>query len=189
MTDQFDTLKGYIRQLAYREVSEEQFANGGGWTLASGARSRFYFNLKPVMFFPMGALALARRLVDIAPTQDLPYAVGGPEVGAIPLVCAIVGKYATTGFYVRKQAKGHGVRSLIEGFEPELDLKDRGVWLVEDVTTSGASLARCVATCREVGLHVLGSTSVVDRESGATELLEDLGVPHRSVFRASEFAS
>src|SRR5437868_2053340 len=91
----------------------------GDFVLASGQRSRYYINSKQVLFHSE-ALALLGELLFRA-TEDLDVdAVGGLEVGAIPMAAACVYRYhqagrALEGFFVRKAAKGHGSQERIEG--------------------------------------------------------------------------
>lgn len=91
-------------------------------------------------------------------------AVGGLTLGADPVAYAIAFASANTGhpiraFTVRKEAKTHGTRCVIEGpFRPG----DR-VAVVEDVITTGASALKAAAAVRENGGTVTGVLAVVDR--------------------------
>src|SRR5262245_14813900 len=91
----------------------------GDYVLASGRRSRYCINSKQVLFHSE-ALALLGELL-FRSTEDLAIdAVGGLEVGAIPMAAACVFRYHQAGrplegFFVRKAAKGHGSRERVEG--------------------------------------------------------------------------
>src|SRR5690606_30859716 len=109
--------------------------------LSSGRRSSYYFDARQVLLDPEGA-DLAGRLAweKIAPSA--PAAVGGLTLGADPLVCAVsAAAYAAgervTGFFVRKEAKKHGLQQWIEG--PFIE-EGTPVAVVDDVLTSGGSL-------------------------------------------------
>ena len=91
-------------------------------TLASGKESDFYLDLRQTLMRPRGvalagALVLDRLLAG--PPVD---AVGGMAVGAVPLVSAVLAAAAARdpatpllGFFVRKEAKKHGLGRRIEG--------------------------------------------------------------------------
>jgi orotate phosphoribosyltransferase len=77
-------------------------------------------------------------------------------------------------FYVRAEAKGHGLQKTIEG--PPLTREDR-VLLVDDVMTSGGSIIKAVERLRqEVGCEVTGALTIVDREAGGREALAQAGI-------------
>src|SRR5262245_771434 len=90
----------------------------GRFTLASGKESTYYINSKKALFHSEAVALLGEALWEL--TKDLNIqAIGGPEVGAIPMATAAVLRYhqegrELEGFFVRKQAKGHGSQELIE---------------------------------------------------------------------------
>jgi orotate phosphoribosyltransferase len=72
---------------------------------------------------------------------------------------------------VRKAVKGYGTKSrFVGGIKPE----DRLVML-EDVTTSGGSVRDAIEVVRETGANVKYVITVVDREEGARENLNETG--------------
>src|ERR1700748_2103149 len=90
--------------------------------LASGRPSTFYFNLKPTMMDPRGALYSGRALLRHIHAEGAEY-VGGLEMGAVPLLGAIAALSQAEGkpvrtFFVRKKPKEHGTRELVEGLAP-----------------------------------------------------------------------
>src|SRR6266849_1107821 len=84
----------------------------GRFTLASGKESTYYINSKKVLFHSETVALLGEALWEL--TKDLNIqAIGGLEVGAIPMATAAVQRFHVEGrplegFFVRKQAKGHG---------------------------------------------------------------------------------
>lgn len=87
--------------------------------LSSGKRSSYYVDARQVLLDPEGA-ALAGRLGYQALAPHGPAAVGGLTLGADPLVCAVsaaawIDGRRWTGFFVRKEAKKHGLQNWIEG--------------------------------------------------------------------------
>jgi orotate phosphoribosyltransferase len=89
-------------------------------------------------------------------------------------------------FIVRKQPKKHGLKRFIEGVE---DAQAQGlpVVIIDDVCTQGNSTGEAIQKARSAGMKVLGAVCLVDREAGATELLDkDYDCKLESVFTLSE---
>src|SRR3954464_12753001 len=91
----------------------------GDFTLASGKKSTYYVNSKKVLFHAEAISLLGELLYEA--TKDLDFrAIGGLEVGAIPMAAAALTAFhrhgrELEGFFVRKQAKGHGSKERLEG--------------------------------------------------------------------------
>src|SRR6476659_10330911 len=102
-----------------RDLYRAKAFSFGTFTLASGKTSSYYINSKKVLFHAE-AVALLGELLYQA-TADLPIeAIGGLEVGAIPMAAAAAMRYhqhgrQIEGFFVRKEAKGHGSKQRVEG--------------------------------------------------------------------------
>ncbi len=170
------------------EIVRRQSFIQGDVVLSSGERSTYYFDMKPTMFHPEGAELLAQLIFDAVSALNVD-AVGGLEMGAVPLispVCAksfVAGK-PIAGFFVRKQAKEHGTKKRIEGV---VSLAGKRVAIVEDVTTTGASAMKAVNEIRDAGADVVLVLSILDREQAARELYASAGIPFLSLFSASQF--
>jgi orotate phosphoribosyltransferase len=141
--------------------------------LSSGKRSSHYFDARQVLLDPEGA-ALAGELAYAALAPTAPRAVGGLTLGADPLVCAVsAAAWADgvrwTGFFVRKEAKKHGLQQWIEG--PFLE-EGTPVAIVDDVLTSGGSLLTAIESARKTGAVVVGALVVIDRGEGGREAVE-----------------
>src|SRR5213080_1221182 len=81
----------------------------GDFTLASGQKSRYYINSKKVLFHGEAIALLGQLLYEATRDLDI-QAIGGLEIGAIPMATAAVLRYqregqTLEGFFVRKQAK------------------------------------------------------------------------------------
>jgi orotate phosphoribosyltransferase len=135
---------------------------------------------------PEGADLCAQLLLD--EIEDLePVAVGGPVLGAAPLVGALAAESFRRGrpvptFLVRKEPKGHGTAKLIEGHFPG----EGTVALIEDVVTTGASVLRALAVARGEGATVPRLVCVVDREQGGAEAFAEHDIEFRALFKVSE---
>lgn len=141
----------------------------GEVTLTSGARASYYVDAKRAILRPDGFAALselaARQVQEWAGT-----AVGGMTMGADAVVCAaLAGGAPAKGFFVRKEAKAHGLQRRIEG--PPLGPEDRCV-VVEDVVTTGGSTLAAIAALQEAGHEICGVLSVLDRLAGGGAAIE-----------------
>ena len=181
------------RRRLIRIVSERSLIRDADVTLASGAGSSFYFDMKRTAFHPEGASLMARLVLDeLADIDvDVDY-VGGLETGAVPLVaCAVQrslsGRDGLRGFFVRKRPKDHGTRRMIEGLGPEDSLAGRTAALLEDVTTTGGSALRAVAAARGEGASAPVVVTVLDRMEGAAEALGRENVALRAILTSRDF--
>lgn len=170
-------------------VRARSFAKGD-FLLSSGRRSPLYFNMKPTMMDPQGALLSARAFLRRAIAAKAEF-MGGLEMGAVPVISAVAAVSQVDGvplrtFFVRKQRKEHGAGLLIEGVA-ETDLAQKRVVVADDVATTGGSILQAVDAARAAGAQVETAVCLLDREEGAAEMLERHGVRLESVFRASAF--
>jgi orotate phosphoribosyltransferase len=133
-----------------------------------------------------GAYLVGRTFLAMI-ADDVPDAVGGLTLGADPIIGAMIAlagleDMPLKGFIVRKEAKGHGTQSLVEG---SLAAGERVV-VVEDVVTTGGSSLQAIAAVKAMGCEVRKVLAVVDREEGGREALKKEGYPLEAVFTARE---
>jgi orotate phosphoribosyltransferase len=157
--------------------------------LSSGRRSSYYFDARQVLLDPEGA-ALAGALAWQLLGDAAPAAVGGLTLGADPLVCAVsAAAWAegrrVTGFFVRKQAKKHGLQQWIEG--PFIE-EGMPVAVVDDVLTTGGSLVTAIEKARQAGGAVMAALVVIDRDEGGRDAVVDAleAAPLHALFTAPE---
>ncbi len=151
----------------------------GDFTLASGKKSPYYVDIKRASTNPTVLGLIGEAISARAREYD---AVAGMELGAVPIAVATSLAATKPFLIVRKQAKGHGTTSRIEG-----DVrKGLRVLLVEDVTTTGGSSLEAVSVLRDAGMVVDRCVVVVDREEGGTALLTGAGIVLEPLVRASE---
>jgi orotate phosphoribosyltransferase len=143
----------------------------GDFTLASGKKSSYYINSKKVLFHGEAVALLGELLYDSLRDLEI-QAVGGLEVGAIPMATAAVLRFQQAGrtlegFFVRKQAKGHGSQERLEG---QVQAGDR-VAVLDDVLTTGESVVQAIEAVEACGATVARVVCIVDRLQGARERL------------------
>lgn len=153
-------------------------------TLSSGRESSFYLDLRQTMMRPRGVKLAGELLLAKLMAGPWVDAVGGMAVGAVPVVSAVLAaaagdpKSKLLGFFVRKEAKKHGLGRQIEGaFEPGMT-----VALLEDTTTTGGSTLDAVDAVTAAGGKVARVLCLVDRGEGAKEAFERRGLELEPIF-------
>jgi orotate phosphoribosyltransferase len=172
-------------------VKERSFSTGTETKLVSGRSTNFYFNMKPTMLDPEGGHLIAKLILDALQGGDIDL-IGGLEMGAVPLATAVAVASQSRGrplraFFVRKEAKEHGARKLIEGLAPGETLRDRHVVILEDVTTTGGSSMKAMEAVRAEGAIVDRVIAVVDRLEGAADTFKAAGIPFTALLTARDF--
>ena len=174
--------RGRLRQI----IEDKSLKRDRVYTLASGEKSVYYFDMKPTTFDPEALNLLSPMLYEMVSKIPAVY-VGGLAAGAIPMVTALVLYSATrtpiSGFYVREEIKNHGTQKLIEG---SLD-NDADVVIFDDVTTSGSSAMKAVDAVRSRGCRVLKVITIVDRLEGAIDRFAHEGLGFASLFTTKDF--
>lgn len=140
----------------------------GEFTLTSGKKSNYYVDIKLASTNPDVLKTIAERMAAHVDGDK----IAGMELGAVPLATAVSLETGLPFLMIRKEKKGHGTGSRIEG---ELE-KGEKVVVVEDVTTTGGSSVETVNVLREAGAIVEKVLVVVDREEGAEEALKEIDV-------------
>jgi orotate phosphoribosyltransferase len=153
------------------ELMKARAFSRGNFTLASGKQSNYYINSKKVIFHSEAVALLGELLWEATKHLNI-QAMGGLEVGAIPMAAAAAMRYhqegrALEGFFVRKQAKTHGSHERIEGVLQE----GMRVAMVDDVLTTGGSVMSAIEEVEKRGTVIVAVICIVDRLEGARELL------------------
>ena len=160
----------------------------GEFTLASGARSRYYVDARATTMTAQGQSLVGRVCLSYLRGAALdPSHVGGLTMGADPISYAIARQSWEEGqpidaFSVRKDPKEYGTRRRIEGGLPE----GASVVVIEDAMTTGRSTLKAIEALEGHGAHVLAVLALVDREEGARERIAAAGYSAISVFPARE---
>lgn len=171
-------LKTELLTLLKREALKK-----GEFVLSSGKRSNYYLDGRIITLTPEGAYLVAAIILELIKGKNID-AVGGPTLGADPIVGAVaalshIKKIPVKTFIVRKNAKEHGTQRQIEG--PALNKGDT-VILVDDVATTGKSLVEAVEVLVKKSVNVPEAIVIVDRGEGAKENLAKAGPQLQSIF-------
>jgi orotate phosphoribosyltransferase len=149
----------------------------GDFTLASGAKSKYYVDIKTAATNPelLGAIGDA-----IAATDDFDV-VAGVAVGAVPIAVAVSLSSRKPYAIIRRNEKEHGKSGNIIG-----NVEGKRVLLVEDVTTTGGSVIYGIQCLQDAGARVGQVITVVDREQGAEAMLRTMGIELAALVKASD---
>jgi len=151
----------------------------GDFTLTSGKKATYYVDLRKVSLdhrvAPLIGQVMLNLIADVADVS----AVGGMTMGADPIAAAVLHQGAARGlsydaFVVRKEPKDHGRGRQVEG----PDLAGKRVIVLEDTSTTGGSPLAAIEALKKVGAEIAGVAVVVDRDTGAREVIEAAGYPY-----------
>lgn len=150
----------------------------GRVTLSSGREADYYVDLRRATLHHEAAPLIGALLRELTADWDFA-AVGGLTLGADPVATSVMHADGRDidAFVVRKEAKKHGMQRRIEG----PDVVGKRVLVVEDTTTTGNSPLTAVAALREAGAEVVGVATVVDRATGAADVIRAEGLEYRSL--------
>ena len=159
----------------------------GDFTLTSGKKATYYVDMRRVSLDHRVAPLIGQVMLDlIADVPDV-VAVGGLTMGADPIASAILHQGVAAGreydaFVVRKAPKDHGRGRQVEG----PDLEGKRVIVVEDTSTTGGSPLAAIEALLKVGAVIAGVAVVVDRNTGAREIIEAAGYPYFAALGLSD---
>ncbi len=151
----------------------------GDFTLTSGKKATYYIDLRRVSLDHRVAPLIGQVMVDLI--EEIPdvAAVGGLTMGADPIAAAVLHQGVALGhsydaFVVRKEPKDHGRGRQVEG----PDLAGKRVIVLEDTSTTGGSPLAAIEALLKVGAEIAAVAVVVDRDTGAREIIEAAGYPY-----------
>lgn len=173
MTSARDRLQQFIRELAVVH---------GRVRLSSGREADYYVDLRRITLHGQAAPLVGEVMLDLVADLEID-AVGGLTMGADPVATSMLHAASRRGkaldaFVVRKAEKTHGLQQRVEG----PSVAGRRVLVVEDTSTTGGSPLTAVAALREAGAEVVAVAVIVDRASGADEVVRAKGLDYRAAY-------
>lgn len=160
----------------------------GEYELSSGKKSPYYVDMRSVPSSPPAFRGIVGALLGAAEAK---IGLGSFDVlasvptGGLVFASALAIESAMPLVYVRTAAKGHGTLKSVEGKLPP----GARVLIVDDVATTGGSVAYAVGELRKLGAEITDALAVVDRMEGAGEALGGLGVRLHSVATMAEIGA
>lgn len=169
----------------FLELVKERALLRGDFTLASGTKSSYFFDLKMVTLSPEGAYLTGKLVFEILRESGVD-AVGGLTLGSDPIVTAVAivshleGK-PIPAFIVRGELKEHGTQKAIEGYVPK---KGCSVAIVEDVITKGGATLKAIEAVEAAGCRVVKVVALLDRHQGGSDELRKRGYDFTALLHA-----
>ena len=180
------------REQMLRFVADNCLLTGETMQLSGGGSASFYFDCKRAtlrgeFLIPLADWILDEVFAKIEPRADI---VGGPTMGADFIATAVairaVQRDLPLNFssIARKEPKKHGTKNKIEN-EPDTPSR---VLIVEDVITTGGSIARACDEFIAAGHTISAIATIIDREAGGKQSLEDkYKAPVFALFNKADF--
>ena len=162
-----------------RALFDIQGIRFGDFLLKSGRRSPVYLDLRCMVSHPALLQELAARMASLI-LPDIRRICGVPYA-ALPLATALALRQQLPLLIKRKEVKEYGTGKMIEG---EFAAGDH-ILLIEDVVTSGESLLETIRELEKEGLHIAQIITVVDREQGGMQRLQQAGYRAVALFTMS----
>lgn len=149
------------------------------FTLNNGETCPFYINIKGILNVP----DLLQDTVDVIMEEidnyvNGPFIIAGVPLGGALLAASLLHKirkdYENAEFMIlRKEAKSHGQQKQIECESKD---RDKTVFLIEDVITTGHSVLSAIRSLKSEGYNDIVVIGVLDRQQGGVNRLEYLGI-------------
>jgi orotate phosphoribosyltransferase len=161
----------------------------GKVTLSSGIEADYYVDLRKATLHHEAAPLIGEvmlKLLDDANIRDFD-SVGGLTMGADPVATAILHQAASRNrrvdaFVVRKAPKDHGLGKQVEG----PDVAGKKVIVLEDTSTTGGSPLTAARALEKAGATIVAVATVVDRATGARQVIEEAGYRYLSAITLEE---
>jgi orotate phosphoribosyltransferase len=158
------------------ELAEILFESGavafGEFTLTSGIRSPIYVDLRRLPSYPTHFRRVIAMLGELADSIRESYdCIVGVATAGIVWGAVLAYVKSKPFAYVRGKRKEHGLGRLVEG-----GVEGCRALLVDDVATTGSSLASAAKAVIEEGGRPVAALVILDREQGARENLAPMGV-------------
>ncbi|MCL4325810.1 MAG: orotate phosphoribosyltransferase [Candidatus Thermoplasmatota archaeon] len=148
----------------------------GKFKLTSGKISDFYVDIKEAVTDPKILTIITEQFSQLVGKEFS--CIVGMELGAVPLIVALSLKLDIPYVIVRKEKREHGITDRFVG-----KLKEGHVLVVDDVITTGKSVAETVQLLKEIKVSVDRVIAVVDRNEGGNELLSNMNIKMDSLVK------
>jgi len=143
----------------------------GDFTLSSGKKSSYYIDLRIIPSFPHQFRKMIKRLQNSI-TEDIGLdnfdSVASIPTGGLVIASALAFEILKPLIYVRTKPKEHGTTKSVEG----ITRSDMKVLVIDDVATTGSSVANGIKQLKEAGTKVTDAYVIINRLEGAEKMLE-----------------
>jgi orotate phosphoribosyltransferase len=179
---------------ALRDLLLKKSVMRGDFTLASGAKSDLYVDCRLTTLDAQGGALVGQVLLPVLREAERQLGVkvagvGGLTMGADPVALSVAiashqadPAHPIHAFSVRKEAKQHGRKKLVEGNFKAGD----AVAVVDDVITTGGSTLKAIDQIEAEGGKIAFVIVLLDREEGGRANIEARGIKVFSAFTRRE---
>ncbi len=155
----------------------------GEFSLKSGLKSPFYFDLRDMISYPEILDGIADLIVENIKDLDFDYVTGIPYT-ALPIATLVADILDKPLIYARKEEKAYGTKNKIIGkFE-----KGGKCLVIDDLITTGESIIETAETFKKEGIKTVDFSVVIDRSNNAENLLKKFGYKLHSLMKLDEIA-
>ncbi len=164
-----------------RALAESGCVKFGSFTLKSGKISPFYLDLRRLVSYPKhlnavgAALAVLLNKLQFDHIAAIPYA-------ALPIGVAASLQSGRSLIYPRREAKAYGTGVNIEGV---FNAGDTAL-LLDDLATTGETKIETIERLKAADLVVKDIVVVIDREQGASDMLDKAGYNFHALVTLSQ---
>ena len=159
----------------------------GIFKLTSGKTSPYYIDLRLVPSFPDAFRficdAYATMIENELGLENFERIAGVPTSG-IPFAAVVAFRLEKPFLYVRKEIKMHGRERRVEG----LLAPGHRIILLDDLITTGKTLASAAEAIRKEGGEVEHAFVLIDRQEGGRKTLAEAGVKLHALMTVREMA-
>lgn len=146
----------------------------GKFTLASGKKSRLYFDLR-LCFGDPECFSLAINVFDHLIQAEIGWdsidGVAGIPTAGLPFA-AVLAHLKQKPLYYPRTPKDHGLQKTIEGGE----IDGKHVIVIDDLISTGYSKIPAITTLKKGGAIVQHACVLLDRELGGRNTLEEMDI-------------
>ena len=164
---------------------ELQALKYGEFTLSSGAKSTYYFDGRLLTTDGESVEIVASLFLDVIARRNI-HRFGGPAVAAVPIIGGLAlmahsQGYDLKGYFVRSEAKTHGMGKMIEGhIAPNEKV---AVW--DDAISTGGSLFGAIDAVNELPAEIDVVLTILDRNQGGSDRLREQSTPLFSILSSN----
>ncbi|RNJ76193.1 MAG: orotate phosphoribosyltransferase [Nitrosopumilus sp. B06] len=156
----------------------------GDYTLASGKKSPYYVDLRQVPGHPHEFRQMIKHLRGMIAKDGFADSIASVPTGGTIIAAALAVESVMPLVYVRAKPKEYGTSRRVEG----VIRKGSRAVMVDDVATTGGSVADAIAALSDEGIAVSDAYVIVDRLEGASERLAEMGTRLHSVLDVRKIA-
>lgn len=153
----------------------------GKFTLKSGYKSPFYFDLRDMISYPELLDGIADLIVEEIKDFDFDYISGIPYT-ALPVATLVGDILDKPLIYIRKEEKPYGTKNNVIG---KFD-KGSKVLIIDDLITSGESLLENAEKFKNEGLEVAEFFVIIDRSKNIEVKINKAGYKLFSLIKLDE---